>query len=605
MSELAFSRDLALPLAIVTSKSAFLGTSGSGKSYGAGRLVESILDAGAQVLVVDTVGIWAGLRLSADGKKAGISIPVLGGEHGDMPLLVGHGALSAQMAVSTRSSLVLDVSYFTNREKGEFVTAFAEELLRLKTRSKSPVLVVWEECQDIVPEGGSKQSAHEAVVRLIKIGRNYGVGTLLISQRTAAVSKEALDLSDNLFVFRMDGPRDIAAMKARLTPVGGKEIPLAGLPELPNGTCIVRSPSFLKVFQVVDVSRKRTFDSGATPDFASSVALTKGAPIDLAKFREQLKGAMADAEQNDPVLLRSRIAELQAQLKAKPTPVVVDDAEAMELRGELRLMQEAITGYSRLVDRTVEQIETALNDLRHSPKPESSSWKPCRLGKLEVIERAPATKPSLAAPCPHPARNGDHELYADGPRNRQYCRACGAEGALSAPSTVAPSRRAPQTVKVAPVAGGPGRCARALLTALAQLGTLTLTEAAIAAGYSPSAGGTSNAAGELRTLGLATGSNTEGLSATEDGRALIGDVPPIPTGEQLVEFWNSKLSKCERALLEQVLVSWPEPISLKAAAEIAGYSPTAGGTSNAAGRLRTLRLVNGSNAGMTANERLT
>jgi hypothetical protein len=46
-------------------------------------MVEEFLKAGVHVVVVDPVGVWWGLRASADGQREGLPIVVLGGEHGD------------------------------------------------------------------------------------------------------------------------------------------------------------------------------------------------------------------------------------------------------------------------------------------------------------------------------------------------------------------------------------------------------------------------------------------------------------------------------------------------------------------------------------------
>lgn len=47
---------------------AFIGTSGSGKSYNAGGAVERVLSKGGRVVTIDPLGVWWGLRLLADGK---------------------------------------------------------------------------------------------------------------------------------------------------------------------------------------------------------------------------------------------------------------------------------------------------------------------------------------------------------------------------------------------------------------------------------------------------------------------------------------------------------------------------------------------------------
>src|SRR5437867_6742954 len=99
VAKLHLAKNLALPLDAITQKFAFLGRSGAGKTYGAGKFVEELLDAGAQVLILDPVGNWYGLRLAADGKSPGIPIPIFGGDRGDIPLLHTGGALVADLVV--------------------------------------------------------------------------------------------------------------------------------------------------------------------------------------------------------------------------------------------------------------------------------------------------------------------------------------------------------------------------------------------------------------------------------------------------------------------------------------------------------------------------
>ena len=81
--KISLSKDLHLPADAVTQKQAFLGMSGSGKTYGAGVFVEGLLSMGAQVVVLDVVGNWYGLRIAAKGSGDGFKIPVFGGDHGN------------------------------------------------------------------------------------------------------------------------------------------------------------------------------------------------------------------------------------------------------------------------------------------------------------------------------------------------------------------------------------------------------------------------------------------------------------------------------------------------------------------------------------------
>ena len=89
---------LSLPLDAATQTFAFIARKGAGKTYTAGKMVELLLEAGVQVVVLDTVGNWYGLRLGADGKSKGFDIPVLGGLRGDIPLEASGGALIANLS---------------------------------------------------------------------------------------------------------------------------------------------------------------------------------------------------------------------------------------------------------------------------------------------------------------------------------------------------------------------------------------------------------------------------------------------------------------------------------------------------------------------------
>src|SRR5262245_23971467 len=116
-----FSPDLSFPVDAVTQTFALLGRRGSGKTYASGKLAEGMLAAGAQTIILDLVGNWwglrLGLRLSANGKDPGFSIPVFGGEHGDVPLDAAGGALVADVLVNTGTSAILDVSAFRKAER--------------------------------------------------------------------------------------------------------------------------------------------------------------------------------------------------------------------------------------------------------------------------------------------------------------------------------------------------------------------------------------------------------------------------------------------------------------------------------------------------------
>ena len=62
----------ALPSNALDDRIAIVGTAGSGKTYAAKGFVERLLDSGARVAIVDPLGVWWGLRASADGEHSDI-----------------------------------------------------------------------------------------------------------------------------------------------------------------------------------------------------------------------------------------------------------------------------------------------------------------------------------------------------------------------------------------------------------------------------------------------------------------------------------------------------------------------------------------------------
>ncbi len=55
-------------------------------TYLASMIAEQMIDAEAQVIVIDPIGNWWGLRVDADGESKGKDIFIIGGTHGDVPI---------------------------------------------------------------------------------------------------------------------------------------------------------------------------------------------------------------------------------------------------------------------------------------------------------------------------------------------------------------------------------------------------------------------------------------------------------------------------------------------------------------------------------------
>jgi hypothetical protein len=92
----------------------------------------------------------------------------------------------------------LDVSQFeSDADKARFARAFSDRFFFRKKAAPSAVHVFIEECQEFAPQNPQREEAAmlHAFTRLVKIGRNFGIGVSLLSQRPQEVNKKVL--SDN------------------------------------------------------------------------------------------------------------------------------------------------------------------------------------------------------------------------------------------------------------------------------------------------------------------------------------------------------------------------------------------------------------------------
>src|SRR6266508_3082010 len=134
-----------------------------GKTNLGSVLVEELTKAGLRWCALDPMGVWYGLRHSADGKGPGIEHVVLGGPHADLPILPTGGAVVADFVVDETVNLVIDFSrkpsgeMWSIGEKVRFVTDYALRLFQrqgelVDGRRRPPLLQLLDEAARYVPQ---------------------------------------------------------------------------------------------------------------------------------------------------------------------------------------------------------------------------------------------------------------------------------------------------------------------------------------------------------------------------------------------------------------------------------------------------------------------
>lgn len=564
---------LSLPVDLATEAIAILGRRGKGKTNTAGVIVEEFVKLGVPVCVVDTVGVWWGLRSSSSGKGPGLPVVVFGGSHADVPLDESSGRVIAEVLVDRQISAVIDTSLLSKAAARRFLTAFVTELYR---RNRTPLHVVFDEADELAPQNPRAEGAQllGAMEDFVRRGRARGLGVSLVTQRPAVLHKDVLNQIEVLIAHGLTGPRDVAAIDEWVRLHADQESAsqvkktLAGLPV---GRAWVWSPSWLEILQLVDVRSRETFDSSATPKVGqiARVEPHARAAIDLEELGAAIAATIDKAEADSPAALRAEISRLRAQLAARSDVAPV----------EIRVVVPTLTDDDReRLDHARHQIERA-----HSLLAQVEGELKRVTAELERVDAAATKRSAQQAPDVAPTA---------------------ARPAAPAPRTAAAAER-PSGAAVRPPAepSSLGKAERAILAALATHGTRSSTQIALLTGYSSKGGGFANALGKLRSAARIVGTR-DALDITEDGATALGTFDPLPTGAQLVDYWLSRLGKAERAILSALVDEWPAPLSNEQIAERTGYAATGGGFANALGRLRTLELVTGTRAANTAADEL-
>jgi DNA helicase HerA-like ATPase len=191
LAALRLADDLTLPAEAVTETFAILAKRGAGKTYAAAVLVEEMVTTGLPVCVIDPVGVFYGLRSSADGRSPGLPVVILGGQHADLPLPLEAGAAVADLVIDERVPVVLDLSELSKRGQRRLVADFMEQLFR---RNRDPLHVVVDEADLFAPQRGGPDLARllGAYEDLVRRGRARGLGCTSITQRPAVLHKDIL-----------------------------------------------------------------------------------------------------------------------------------------------------------------------------------------------------------------------------------------------------------------------------------------------------------------------------------------------------------------------------------------------------------------------------
>ena len=258
--------NFAFPLDIAYEKIFIGGKTGSGKSYAAGVMMEEFSRHGLQFVCFDALDAHSGLKTLTNVE----CITPREDETVNLVKLVNN-------LKNSNTSLVINLVKLRLDTQQRLMGDYCETLLAEDFEGK-PIMTFLEECQDFVPQMG-KPYSFSPIVRLCKLGRGKGLGATLISQRPAAIHKEALSQVSTYMVHNVINTKDLEALKMQLSFGTDKETIkkiLSGISYSGPGEMVCFSPKYFKDVGYIKVGKvdrpRRTEHGGKNIEVKSQLA---------------------------------------------------------------------------------------------------------------------------------------------------------------------------------------------------------------------------------------------------------------------------------------------------------------------------------------------
>lgn len=520
-----------IPHQALDDRLAFVGTSGSGKTYAAGTAVERLLDIGARVVIVDPLDVWYGLRLKKDGRSEAFPVVIFGGARGDLSISEQSGAVIGETVANMAESCIISLGGLgTKAAERRFMLAFLERLYR--KAPGEPFHIIFDEADLFAPQKSSEPQLQNLMEQIVRRGRVKGFIPWLITQRPAVLSKDVLSQADGLIAMKLTSSQDRDAIGAWIEGQADRadeKKMLARLPRLKRGEGVVWIPG-RDVLTEVAFPEKATFDSSRTPKRGETMRTASLKPVNL------------DA-------VKAKLAAVEAQRSPAKTPAAAPSVPSPAL--DARALREAEDRGRRMgweEGRPVHYAEGYRDALKH------------------VGAAVASVKPPEGAPIALPTSRPKPVTVATPPA--QPSRAVARDE-----STLAQGERK-------------------VLNAIAQYqdrGGIRRETLNVLTGYKKSSRDTYIK--KLRARGL-IGVEGDRLTVLPEGiTALGGDFDPLPTGEALRERALRDLPEGERRVLQAVIDYWPHAIERADLDAATGYKKSSRDTYIKKLRLRQLVIL--------------
>lgn len=279
---------LAIPAEALEDAGIVLGRRGAGKSNALQGLFEHELDAGHRAVMVDPKGDRWGIRMDPDGSPSRFTVPIFGGDHGDIPVTEDMGEALGKLVAEHDLSCLIDLSQMSLGGKQRFMMGFAPTLLQFNRAALTLFLEEVDQFANQDPRYQPAMLVHH-IANFSTLGRQRGIVPWVASQRPAKVNATVRSQADTFVGMKVTSPLDRKAYRDWLEG-HGKEAAArvdAEVGSLQAGEALVWIGA-TGFFEKVKFPLASTFDSGRTPKHGERIEAVSLSPIDLGEIQKAL-----------------------------------------------------------------------------------------------------------------------------------------------------------------------------------------------------------------------------------------------------------------------------------------------------------------------------
>lgn len=295
-------------------RDAILASSGMGKSYLCGVLMEETIENNSLLCVIDPEGEHFTLAER-------YPMLIIGGEQGNLPLEEDAIDLYIDAMLKLGMSAVFDLSDYIDHDQQHLYGVIADALFNAETKYRRKIRLVVEEAQIYAPQktmgGGAKGAKAKrmdplvASQKIAKRGRKRAIDSLWATQRPASISKDILSQCNRFWFGGISAEQDYKAIRPFLNEAG---ISYAEIRGLSPGEFFFYSKGMTKK---IKVRKRHCQHAGATPEAGLTFNAAKNENVDkaLKGLSEALKQRANEKEKENTELdnLKHYVKQLKAE----------------------------------------------------------------------------------------------------------------------------------------------------------------------------------------------------------------------------------------------------------------------------------------------------